>query len=114
MGFPENEFISLPAKFGFLSYLTLKAKFINKQADGITDFIGNVLALTNNMGASKIDYNNRKLKKLEKISPSLFLITKRFDESWTNSNDLDITISFKSFDEELNEWLITNRINTLK
>ncbi|MEQ8237931.1 MAG: hypothetical protein RIA69_01895 [Cyclobacteriaceae bacterium] len=110
MGFNEKDFISFPAKFGYLTRLTLKSKMIQKQAVGVTDFIGNTLALMNNMGSSNEKYNSKKLKKLNAISSSLFSIIEVFDQSWANTSDYDIIPSFIIFEQELNEWLINNKI----
>ncbi len=110
MGFPENEFVSYPAKLSFLSYLSLRSKLKTKQTIGITDYIGNVLALLNNMGESKETYNKKKLNKLKRLCPSLYSIIERFDALWISSENLDLTIPFKLFDADLNQWLDENKI----
>jgi hypothetical protein len=108
MGFSEDKFVSSPAKFGFFTYLSLKRKIKNNLEEGITDFIGNAIALFNNMGHKKAEYNSKKLAQLKKLSPNLFEIVEKFDQEWNDLENFNFLIPFKNFNNELEVWLEEN------
>jgi hypothetical protein len=108
MGFPEDEFVSKPATLGLVSLFLLKFQLNMNQLMGVTHYIGNVIALCNNMGQSKEKYNKMKLDKLAGICPSLFAIIMSFDNKWKDTVNLDLTTPFIEFNTELEEWLDVN------
>ena len=112
MGFDESTFIADRIKFGAVSYYILRIMFSFKKTLplAVTDFIGNTMALFNDNESANQQNTLKSLKKLQKINPSLFKIVEAFNIRWRNSEDFNLSYYFTEFDNELNEWLIENKI----
>lgn len=112
MGFAERAFIADRIKLRNINYYILRIGFSFKKtlSLAVTDFISHTTALFNDN-----EFANRKniiksLKKLQKLNPSLFKIVEKFNVRWRNSEDVNLAYYFQEFDNELNEWLIENKI----
>lgn len=112
MGFEENSFIADRIKFSTASYYLLRIMFFLKKtlALAVTDFIGHTMALFNDNESANRKNTLKSLKKLEKLNPSLFKIVEDFNIQWRNSEDLNLAYYFQEFDNDLNDWLIQNKI----
>jgi hypothetical protein len=112
MGFDESSFLDGRINFSSMSYYTLKIMFSFKKTlkFAVTDFIGHTMALFNdNEQANRLN-TLKGLKKLQKLNPSLFKIVEDFNIQWQNSEDLNLAYYFQEFDDNLEKWLIENKI----
>jgi hypothetical protein len=112
MGFEENSFIADRIKFGNSSYYILRIMFLFKKtrALAVTNFIGHSVALFNDNETANRKNTLKSLKRLKKLNPSLFKIVEDFNNRWRNSNEFNLAEYFQKFDNELNDWLIENKI----
>lgn len=112
MGFDEYKFLNGRIRFGTFSYYILRIMFSFKKTLGlaVTDFIGNTMALFNDNESTNRKNTLNSLRKLQKLNPSLFKIVEDFNVEWRNSEDLNLAYYFQNFDNELNEWLMENKI----
>ena len=112
MGFDESLFIADRIKFSSMSYYILKLMFLFKKTKplAVTDFIGHSMALFNDNESANEKNTKKSLNKLKKLKPSLFKIIEDFNMRWRNSDDLNLAFYFQEFDNELDEWLIENKI----
>lgn len=112
MGFDESSFLADRIKFRTIDYYILRIMFSLKKTLrlAVTDFIGNVTALFSDNELANRKNTLKSLDKLQKLNPSLFKIVEGFNIQWKNSEDLNLAHHFQKFDNELNEWLIDNKI----
>jgi len=112
MGFAENLFLSDRISINILDYNILKVMFSVKKtgAMAVTDFIGNTMALFNDNDLANRKYTLKSIANLQKLNFSLFKIVEDFNIQWRNSEDLNLALYFKEFDNALNKWLVENKI----
>lgn len=112
MGFEERDFIADRIKLSFISYYILKIMLKSKKSKEtvITDFIGHTMALFNDNETANKKATTRSLNKLKKLNPTLFKIIEDFNIDWRNSENLNLSYYFEIFDNNLNDWLVENKI----
>lgn len=112
MGFEESSFIADRVKFSKMSYFILRIMFLfnRTRPHAVADYIGHSMALLNDNETANKKHTLKSLNRLKKMNPSLFEIIEDFNKKWRNSEDLNLAYYFQEFDNELNEWLIENKL----
>lgn len=114
MGFSDYYFVQERINFSLEDLLFIKNGFLNSDSKLIiiNQFIGHSLALLNNV----VELDNSKcanfLLQLESIQPELYNIIETFDKKWKDSVDLNLTPIFLNFENELDKWLVKNKLTS--
>jgi len=108
MGFSEQDFVSIRAKYNRLQHLLIKLQLKSRQIEGVTDFIGNTIALLCNDGSSYETYNRKKLRSIRKLNPQLFEICNQLVSNWSKQSDYDLLPLFNDFNASLEIWAEEN------
>jgi hypothetical protein len=114
MGFSEYNFVEERITFGDNDLNFIKSSFENNESKliAVNQFIGQTISLFNNVVLEDKPKCLNYLQKLKNIQPELFDIIHKFDNDWNNSIDLNLTPVFLNFENDLENWLIKNKLKS--
>ena len=114
MGFSEYNFVQERITFGDNDLNFIKSSFENNESKliAVNQFIGQTISLLNNVVLEDKPKCLNYLQKLKNIQPELFDIIHKFDNDWNNSIDLNLTPVFLNFENDLENWLIKNKLKS--